>query len=144
MADAPFPSVVPEVELELDRPRRLRMDFAGIAAAERATGKSFLRPGAIAAAGAGDTTAILWGCLLHEDPKLKLEDVRSWIHYGNADYVTEKVMEAVLACFPKPDDEYLAEGDDGASDPTETAPSGRTSGRSRGSSSGSRRKSSGA
>lgn len=145
MADAPKPAIGPVVEIELDRPRTLRLDFAGIAAAERATGKSFLRPGAIVVAGANEMTAILWGCLLHEDPQLRLEDVRSWISYGNVNYVVERVMEAVVACFPEPDEDLVADGDDGASDPTATASqTGTKSGRSHASSSGSRRKSSGA
>ncbi len=139
---APTPSVVPVVEIELlGETRHLRLDFAGIAAAERATGKSFLRSTSIAMAGANELTAILWGCLLHEDPDLKLEDVRSWITYANAGYLAETVMDAVLACFPAPDGDE--DGDDGASDPTETAPRGRSSGRSRASSSASRRKNSG-
>lgn len=141
MATTPILSVVPMVEIELDRTRHLRMDFAGIAAAERVTGKSFLRSTAIAQAGANDLTAILWGCLLHEDPELKLETVRGWVHFGNAAYVASTIMDAVMACFPAPE-EHDAEGDDGAGDPTER-PTGPTSGRSRASSSGSRRKSSG-
>lgn len=144
MADAPMPSIGPVVEIELDKPRTLRLDFAGIAAAERATGRSFLRPGAVATANANEMTALLWGCLLHEDPQLKLETVRSWISYGNVNYVVERVMEAVVACFPEPEDDAIADGDDGAGDPTEPASqTGTKSGRSRASSSGSKRTSSG-
>lgn len=139
----PTPSVVPTIEVELlGKTRNLRMDFAGIAAAERATGRSFLTLTAIASAGASGLTAILWGCLLHEDPDLKLKDVQAAIHYGNIDYFTDRVMQAVAACFPDPDD-VIETGDDGTADPTEDPQPGQTSGRSRGSNSKSKSKSSG-
>lgn len=139
----PAPFVVPTIEVELlGKTRHLRLDFAGIAAAERVTGKPFLALSAIANAGASGLTSVLWGCLLHEDPDLKLRDVQEAIHFGNAPYFTEKVMEAVAACYPDPDD-LLANGDDGTEDPTEGPQPGQKSGRSRGSNSKSKSKSSG-
>lgn len=138
-----MPSLVEDVEIEIGgKTRRLRMDFRAIASAERVTGRNLLRPGSVAAAGASEVTAILWGCLLHEEPDLKLDDVRSWITYGNASEVFSAVMQAVARCFPDADD-TIETGDDGAEDPTEKVQDGPKSGRSRGSSSKSRRKSSG-
>jgi len=139
-----LPSLVEDVEIEIGgKLRHLRMDFRAIAAAERATGRNLLRPGSVAAAGASEVTAILWGCLLHEEPGLKLDDVRSWIHYGNVDDAFTAVMQAVARCFPDPDD-VIETGDDGAADPTEKSQAGQTRGRSRGSNSRSKRGSSGA
>jgi len=138
-----LPSLVEDVEIEIGgKLRHLRMDFRAIAAAERVTGKNLLRPGSVATAGASEMTAILWGCLLHEEPDLTLDIVRSWIHYGNAADTFVAVMDAVARCFPDPDD-VIETGDDGAEDPTEAVQDGPKSGRSRGSSSKSRRRNSG-
>lgn len=138
-----LPSLVEDVEIEIGgKARHLRMDFRAIAAAERATGRNLLRPGSVAAAGASEMTAILWGCLLHEEPDLTLDTVRSWITYGNAADTFVAVMDAVAKCFPDPDD-VIETGDDGAEDPTEKSQAGQTRGRSRGSSSKSKRGNSG-
>lgn len=102
---------IPVVEIELDKIRHLRLDFNALARAEEATGKSLLNGIAWQNMTVKDYRALVWACLLHEDPELTLEDVGSLIHVGNVEYVTSCLTQLWAASNPKEEaDRPLAEG----------------------------------
>lgn len=131
--------LAPTVALEIGgEERHLRLDFNALAKAEGATGRNYLMVRNIQRGGAADMTAILWGGLLHESPKLTLDEVRSWVHLGNVNRVIEAIFEAVRLSFPEPEDGESGDaGEDGDADPLPaTPPRGRRSARTRASTSG--------
>ena len=85
-------SGVPIVGVELDRPRKLRMDFNAIADFEAESGR---RLGTLADGGMSfsDMRAFVWACLRHEDEGLTLHDVGSMLHPGNVLAVTEAIKQ---------------------------------------------------
>jgi hypothetical protein len=102
--------IAPVVDIEIGGTvRHLKLDFNGVAKAEEATGRNYLMVSHIRRGTAVDFTALLWGCLLHEDPSLTLEQVRSWVTFGNIARVIEAVMDAVTRSFPQADSEPAAE-----------------------------------
>ena len=98
--------LTPTIELELGgATRELVLDMNAIAAAEQATGTSFLLVRNIQRANAGEYSALAWGGLLHAEPELTLQQVRRWINMSNAGYVAGKVLEAVKLSFSTADDD---------------------------------------
>ena len=96
-------TVVPMIEIELDRKRLLDFDLNALAAAEKAmtefwgtrtTMGGVLTEGTI---GAADTRAMIWGGLIHEDPELTLEQVGAMVHIDNLLYAQGKLMESLTA-----------------------------------------------
>jgi hypothetical protein len=100
---------VPIVEIELDKVRHLRMDFNALAQAEEVTGKSFLNGIAWQGMTVKDYRALIWACLLHEDPELTLEAVGSMVHVGNVEYVTGCLAKLWEKSTPKEEGRPLAE-----------------------------------
>jgi hypothetical protein len=82
-----------EVIINLDKPRSLRFDLNAMAAYEDTTGKSAFAIGDNLTA--TSIRALLWSCLIHEDDKLKVEDVGSLIHAGNMQEITTKINQLV-------------------------------------------------
>jgi hypothetical protein len=94
---------VPIVEIELDKLRHLRMDFNALAKVEEVTGKSFLNGVSWQNMTVRDYRALLWACLIHEDPELTLEDVGAMVHVGNVDYITERLTKLWAKSTPETD-----------------------------------------
>jgi hypothetical protein len=93
------PTVNP-VKIDLDKERTLRFDFNAMANYEDATGANALLMD-WSKATAKQIKALVWGCLLHEDPALTLDQVGGMLHGGNAKMIGKKIMEAILAGSPK-------------------------------------------
>lgn len=90
------------VPIVLDRPRRLCFDLNALIALEEATGWDMMRGGVqTATLKLKDVRALLWAGLLHEDPKLKQEDVGKYLHMGNIGEVGEIVMRAYGGSMPE-------------------------------------------
>ena len=98
-------SVEPKlVAIELDRHRKMLIDFNALASFEEVTGKSALREG-IDSKSAVDIRAFLWAALRHEDPGLTLDQVGAMIHLGNLEWAGEKIAEAFAAAVPESDNQ---------------------------------------
>lgn len=105
-----------EVEIKLDRTRKLRLDFNAVAEFEGVTGRSFLsyfvgqKEGEVLdRLGFREVRAMLWAGLQHEDPGLTLQATGNLIaEYAEGDTMFakmqlaySKVFEAfVLMCGP--------------------------------------------
>ena len=107
--------LVRPVEIELDRPRTLVMDFEAMARFEEETGIS---------AWSRDAwnqiryvPVLVWAALLHEDPDLTVAEVKSWkeiFHIANMAYLSDRLGELWGASMPEPDaadDAAVSEGD---------------------------------
>jgi len=90
----------PIVQIELDKPRNLRFDFAAFMAFEKETGKNILQENVWGNITATDLVTLLWAALKHEDKDLTLEQVGSMIHLGNIKEITQKLQEAFEKAIP--------------------------------------------
>jgi len=92
----------PEVTINLDKPRILRLDLNAMCEFEQVIGRS-LFDGSFSGAGmsAIDMRAMLWACLLGDDPELTLEQVGSLISIDNMTEVASKLNEAFEVAVPK-------------------------------------------
>lgn len=91
--------LAPVVEIDLDRPRHLRLDLNAMVEYERATGKSMGDPGL--GATMTDMRCLLWVCLLADDPTLTVEQVGAMIHAGNITEVNAALSGLMRASFPE-------------------------------------------
>jgi hypothetical protein len=101
-AARPVLRIVKPVPIELDRPRSLVMDFEAMARFEDATGVSAWSREAWN--GTRYLPALVWAGLLHEDPDLTLEEVKSWrdiFHLANIGYLSERLGELWGATMPE-------------------------------------------
>lgn len=87
-------NAMPEIELDLDRKRKLVFDFNAICALEDVTGKNALDGKTWNALSARDVRALLWGALLRDDPKLTIERVGELINFTNLPIITAAIEKA--------------------------------------------------
>ncbi len=88
----------PQVPIELDKPRLLWLNFNAMVKYEEQTGKNVFK--SMSDPSVTDLRALIWACLLHEDPKLTIETVGEFINMGNMEQVMDKLMEAWVAASP--------------------------------------------
>ena len=91
-------------DIELDKPRRLLIDFNAMCNFEEATGKAFLEFADSMTAGTApmkDIRALLWACLIHEDKSLSIEKVGELFTYSTVQEVVMKLLEAFKANMPE-------------------------------------------
>ena len=101
------------IKVKLDRERTLRFDMNAQVAFEDATGENTL-DGAFwkKKMTAKITRALIWACLVHEDPALTIEQVGAFLTQKNFERVTIALNKALIASMPK-DNEEDAEEDGG-------------------------------
>ena len=86
------------VEIVLDKPRKLCFDMNAMAGFEDATGKSFFEWSQnMSKMTAKDLRAFLWSCLVHEDEKLTIQMVGSFINRENMESIQESLVKVQLA-----------------------------------------------
>lgn len=92
----------PDVVINLDKPRVLRLDLNAMVIYEELTGRS-LFDGSFSGANlsAKDMRSMLFACLLHDDPTLTLEVVGSLISVDNMTDVASKLNETFEVAIPK-------------------------------------------
>ncbi|MEM3453497.1 MAG: hypothetical protein QW835_07745 [Candidatus Hadarchaeum sp.] len=97
---------VPLIEIKLDKVRHLRLDFNALAKAEEVTGKSFLTSEGLswATTSAKGLRALIWACLLHEDPDLTLEEVGGLLNYANVPQITAALSKLWEKSVPESED----------------------------------------
>jgi len=98
-------NIVKPVPIELDKSRSLYMDLNAMVKFEEATGKRIFDQELWVAISARDVRALLWACLLHEDPDLTVEQVGSMIDFSNMNDVIAKLQEAFMLALPNPDEQ---------------------------------------
>jgi len=98
--------VDPIVSIEIGgKQRHLKYDFKAMVAFTKQTGKNLLDPKIVKQI-IYDTTPedllmMLWAELLHEEPRLTVDEVAGWINMDNQPEVARKAIEAWAAAMPK-------------------------------------------
>ena len=88
---------IAEIELMLDKKRKLVFDFNAICRLEEETGKNALAGDTWSNLTASDVRALLWGALLRDDPELSLSKVGELITFNNLPQITEAIQKAFEA-----------------------------------------------
>ena len=102
-------TLVPEIDIELDRPRHIVFDMNAICLFEQVTGKNFYEVIASPPQSATDRRALLWAGLKRDDPELTIEQVGAWSPMVMAE-VDRKLVEAVIKGSPEPEEGAEPEG----------------------------------
>ena len=91
------------ITLDLDQPRTLRLDFNAACEVEKVVGVNPYLNEFWQDFGPAKARAVLWGMLLHESPKIKIEKVGDLIqaHMDRFDEITDAIFEAYEASLPK-------------------------------------------
>lgn len=100
------------IKIALDKERTLRFDMNAQVAFEEATGENTL-DGAFwkKKMTAKNTRALVWACLVHEDPGLTLQHVGAFLTLKSSKEVTLALNKALEAAMPE--SEESEEGDGG-------------------------------
>ncbi len=111
------PKVVPPVEILLDRPRTMVMDFAAMEAFESVTGLSAWSREAWDG-NPKNIVTLIWAALLHEESDLALDAVKRWpcMTLANFAYLQDRLGDLWGATMPEADPSEAAstEGDSDA------------------------------
>ncbi len=95
----------PNVPIELDKQRTLRLDLNTFALVEEMTGLNLTEPVEWTKMSIRSLRAFLWAALSQEDSELTLNEVGAMIHVGNFGYISEKFNEALTLVLPAPKEE---------------------------------------
>ncbi|MBC9785859.1 hypothetical protein H1S01_15340 [Heliobacterium chlorum] len=90
------------VDIELDRPRKLRYTLNALAEIEDKIGVSVTELGETNL-GIKSIRTFLWAGLIHEDTNLTEKDVGDWVDFENLEYVQRKIAEAFETATRKND-----------------------------------------
>lgn len=85
------------VTIELDKERHLRLTLKGMLEFEKLTGKNLLAGFKPDDLSMGDSAALIWACLIHEDEELTYDAVLCMVDLSNI----TAVMNAVTKCIEK-------------------------------------------
>ncbi len=93
------PSPIPDVEIELDKPRRLRFDFNALRLAEKKMSEEWGKKTSVTSVlnediTVTDLTILVWAALKHEDKTLTLDQVGAMLHPSRLAYIGEKIRDA--------------------------------------------------
>lgn len=89
------------IEITLDRPRRILLDFNALAEFEGATGRNALTMELWQQPTASDLRALVWAGLLHEDPELTLKHVGAWMTFDKLITIQAGMGQALEAALPE-------------------------------------------
>ena len=95
--------------VKLDKERHLRLTLKGMLAFEKLTGKNLLKGFKFKELSLGDTAAMLWACLIHEDKELSYDDVCSMIDFKNLEGAINALSQCLTQSLPEADNSPLAE-----------------------------------
>jgi len=90
------------VTINLDKERHLTLNLNAMVAFEKATGKSLFQPDSLKEMTASDIRALLWACMLQEEPALTLEQVGAMITFDNMAEVNQAIAKAWEVNSPDP------------------------------------------
>ena len=109
-------NLVPEIEVDLDRPRKLIYDLNAQCNFQKETGKSIFE--VVLPASPLEVRALLWAGLLRDDPSLTIEQVGAMVPAATVQ-LSQSMFEALNASMPD-----AKEGDDTPEETDPTAPTG--------------------
>lgn len=105
---------LPEIEINIDKPRKFRLDFFALCKLEQKIGKSALRAIEWNDLGLHETSLLVWAGLLSDDPSLTYEDVGRLMSVPGAmkqfAEIKSRVMSGIEAAVPPA--QGNAEGED--------------------------------
>ncbi|MBC9785502.1 hypothetical protein H1S01_13425 [Heliobacterium chlorum] len=90
------------VDIDLDRPRKLRYTLNALAEIEDKLGVTVTKLSEVTL-GIKSIRTFLWAGLIHEDANLNEKDVGSWVDFDNIEYVQAKIAEAFETATRKND-----------------------------------------
>ena len=91
----------PVVEIELDKTRHLKLDFAALLALEEKTGVNIFDADSFTVNSPTKLRAMVWCMLIHEDPDLTLVEVGRLIDLKHFAQLAEKVAQAQELAMPE-------------------------------------------
>lgn len=94
----------PSVPLELGgKLRHLKLDLNAMASFEEVTGQSLFGASIsdISNMGARALRALIWSCLLHEEPDLTVETVGGWVDINNLADIAMQLNTAIAEAMPE-------------------------------------------
>jgi len=97
------------VTINLDKERHLRLSLKGMIAFEKLTGKNLLKGFQLNELTLGDTAAMMWACLIHEDKELTYDDVCCMIDLKNIEVAVAALTKCLTQSLPEANDSPLAE-----------------------------------
>ena len=100
------------VDVELDRPRRLKYNMNALAELEDVLGKPMTQFSA-ENVGIKELRALVWAGLLHESPDLTLREAGDLIDLDHLEEIVKKVSEALALAFPQGGQKNAKGGPDG-------------------------------
>lgn len=86
----------PSIQINLDRPRKMVLDFNALELIEELTGKRIMS-GGFREMSIADVRAFFFACLQHEDPELTLEKVGSFLYPGHYAQAVDIIVRLILA-----------------------------------------------
>ena len=89
--------------IKLDKERKLCFDLNAMAEFEEVTGKSIFQT--LEQMTAKDLRALLWACLIDEDPTLTIKDVGRMVTPDKIEEINKSISEAVKQAMPEPSSE---------------------------------------
>ena len=89
------------VTIKLDKERHLRLSLKGMIAFEKITGKNLLKGFQLNELTLGDTAAMMWACLTHEDKELTYDDVCCMVDTNNIETAMEALTKCLSQSFPE-------------------------------------------
>jgi len=89
------------VTINLDKERHLRLTMKGMIVFEKLTGKNLLKGFEFKELTLGDTAAMMWACLIHEDKELTYDDVCCMVDTSNIEMAMEALTKCLTQSFPE-------------------------------------------
>jgi hypothetical protein len=89
------------ISITLDKPRKLLFNLNAMVSFEEATGKSILKGEIDQEMTAVELRALLWGCLLDDDPSLTIEAVGKMIDSNNMNEIAAQLIKAWNVAVPE-------------------------------------------
>lgn len=123
-------AIVPTVEIELGRPRRLRLDFNALVRIEEATGFNLLADSEwFTRLTAKHLRGIVWACLERDGgPESTLDEVGAMLGLGSLGKIMEAFGELWRLSMPNAEAAPIGDAGEKAEPPFAGQPSGSTSG----------------
>lgn len=97
--------IIPKIYLEIGgMQRKLTFDFNAVCVVDELTGINLLEA-SVSTVSAPNVRALLFASLLHDEPKLTIEEVGSWITMSNLINVRKAITAAWFASLDTDDDD---------------------------------------
>lgn len=103
--------LLPTVTVQLDRPRKLLVNFNALALLEDRTGRSVMQRESWASMKLSDVRLMLFAALQTDDPTITEKQVGRMLNMGNLQYVVQQITQAWVKGMQGEDDDAQAVGE---------------------------------